>query len=237
MINCIAVDKRKTSIAVIAEYIEKIPHLRLIETFDDTAKALNFLKNNIVHIVFTDVQTIHLTVFDFLSSLRSTKGINQPAFILTASDDKFAIKSFEQGVTDYLLKPICFNRFKLSIDRLINYMGNQTNVRYDFFFADANGRKMKIKYKDLIYVESSGNYVILVGFNFRTMIYKSMNKMLEILDKEQFIRIHKSYIVSIEHIDSIKGNECIMNIVGTKITIPIGSTFKESALKKLQITL
>lgn len=235
MINCIAVDKGKNSLNTIVNYISKVPHLKLVETFDNTIEALDFLKNNLVHVVFTDTNIAQLTVFDFLSSLRNIRGINQPAFILTSSNDKFAVESFEKGVADYLLKPICFNRFKSSIDRLMNHLDYKNSIHYDFFFADTNGRKIKIKFKDLIYVESSGNYVILHGYNFKTMIYKSMNKMQEILDPGQFIRIHKSYIVSIEHIDSIKGNECILNVPEMKTNFPIGTTFRASTLKKLQI--
>jgi DNA-binding LytR/AlgR family response regulator len=109
------------------------------------------------------------------------------------------------------------------------------NGMYDFFFADVCGQKLKIRFKELVYVESAGNYVLLVGQTFRVITYKSMNDILEILDTKQFVRIHKSYSVSIDCINAIKGNECMLTISGKKLSLPIGVTFKKEVFNKLQI--
>lgn len=116
----------------------------------------------------------------------------------------------------------------------INYF-NMDQVQFDFFFADSCGQKMKIKFSNLVFVESAGNYVMLTGCNFKTAVYSTMNSMAALLENQRFIRIHKSYVVSIDHIDSIKGNECLMDLSGKKIGLPIGVTYKKEVFKKLRI--
>ena len=107
---------------------------------------------------------------------------------------------------------------------------------YDFFFVDTCGKKMKIKFKELVYVESAGNYVLLVGYNFKTIVYSSVGGILEKLESHQFLRIHKSYIISIEHIESIKGNECMLKWDNACVSIPIGVTYKKDVFEKLRIS-
>ncbi|HRG54135.1 MAG TPA: LytTR family DNA-binding domain-containing protein [Bacteroidia bacterium] len=107
--------------------------------------------------------------------------------------------------------------------------------QFDFFFADTCGQKVKIKFSSLAFVESAGNYVLLTGCNFRTMVYSSMNRMMDLLEDRRFIRIHKSYTVSIDHIEAIKGNECMMDLSGKKVGLPIGVTYKKEVFKRLGI--
>lgn len=104
-----------------------------------------------------------------------------------------------------------------------------------FFFADVNGGRQKISYKEIVCVESAGNYVMLIGKTWKIMVYKSMSAILELLPASNFIRIHKSFIVSVECIDSIKGNECIIRWNNEKRALPIGNTFKENFLTALKI--
>lgn len=111
----------------------------------------------------------------------------------------------------------------------------KTETNYDFFFADANGLKKKIKFKDIAYIECAGNYLLLAGDGLKVMIHRSMNSIQEMLSDSQFLRIHKSYIISIDHIDSIQGNKCIINMANKSIPIPIGVTFRKETLQKLGI--
>ena len=114
------------------------------------------------------------------------------------------------------------NTFNLSSNRLIIIAMDDRTIQYDVFFVDPCGRKMKIKFKDLVYVESCGNYILLVGNDFKTIVYSSLTGILKRLEVQQFIRIHKSYIISIEYMEAIKGNECIMNLNRKKANLPIG---------------
>jgi two-component system LytT family response regulator len=151
----------------------------------------------------------------------------------------YAFLGFEHGVIDYLLKPIRNDRFKISMDR---YFSRQpVNVlqqieQHDYFFADANGIKRKINFSDISFIESAGNYVVIYGDNdLKVLTYKSLNAMQAIVLSKNFIRVHKSYIVSIDHIRAVKGNELIVDKDGTMVNISIGRTFKGAMLKKLNI--
>jgi two-component system, LytTR family, response regulator len=108
-------------------------------------------------------------------------------------------------------------------------------IQYDFFFADTCGQKIKIKFKDLAYVESAGNYALLIGNNFRTVVYSSLNSLMETFENYRFIRIHKSYVISVEYIEAIRGNECMMDVNGKKIALPIGVTYKKDLFLKLKL--
>jgi DNA-binding LytR/AlgR family response regulator len=106
----------------------------------------------------------------------------------------------------------------------------------DYFFADANNKKQKINYKEVSYIESAGNYVIIHGDNnLRAILYTSMNAMQDIIPTEDFIRIHKSFIISIHHIHALKGNEVMMNKSGEIVELPMGVTYKNNTLKRLKI--
>ena len=111
-------------------------------------------------------------------------------------------------------------------------------TNYDFFFADAaEGLKKKIRFKDIAYIESAGNYVLLAGDSLKVMLHRSMNSIQGLLSNGQFLRIHKSYIISVDHIDCIQGNTCIIRMENKSIPIPIGVTFKKEILEKLGIVL
>lgn len=104
-----------------------------------------------------------------------------------------------------------------------------------FFFADVNGRRRKINYCEIVYVESAGNYVVLIGKTWKVMVYKSMIAMQNVLISGQFIRIHKSFIISVDYIESFKGNKCTLHWDDEKRVVPIGNSFKENFLKALRI--
>lgn len=106
-----------------------------------------------------------------------------------------------------------------------------------FFFADVNGRRQKINHHEVVYVESAGNYVLVVGKTWKVMVYKSMQLIMELLPSECFVRIHKSFIISIDFIDSIKGNSCILRWDTEKRTFPIGNSFKRNFLDILKIAV
>jgi two-component system LytT family response regulator len=237
MINCIVVDDRQGSIDVIVNHIKKKPELQLLETFTDPLEAMQFVEKNRTDLVFIDMQMPHLSGLDFIESLRVKKGNEIPKFIFTTGHTEYAIPCFEQGVRDYLLKPIGFKRFNIAVDRIILDLKGTSSLgnNNQFFFADVEGAKKKINFKDIAYVESSGNYVKVIGNKLKVLIHKSMNSIQEILPIENFIRVHKSYIISIQHIETYKGPELTFNVNEEIKKIPIGATYKEELIKRLKI--
>ena len=238
MITCIIIDDQEEAIGIIADHVANKQELKLVKTFTNPLEAMQFVEKNKIDLVFIDIQMPHLNGLDFIETLRSKNGANIPKFIFTTGYNEYALSGFEHGVSDYLLKPIGFKRFNIAIDRLLsNWVKPVTSATptNDFFFADVDGKKMKINFKDVAYIESSGNYITVFGNNLKVLLYKSLSSIQEVLSPEDFVRVHKSYIVSIHYIDAIKGNEIFLKIDGKSKDIPIGATYKDAILAKLRI--
>ncbi len=239
MVKCIVIDDQKDAIELLSDHIKGRKELELLETFTNPVKALAFLETNAADLIFIDVQMPHMNGLEFIESLRQKHGNNIPNFILTTGFSEFALPGFEHGVADYLLKPIGIKRFKIAMDRFFSrklQSSTSETHKNDYFFADVNSKKQKINFKDISYIESAGNYVNVFGDNnLKATVYTSMNAMQDMLPSDNFIRIHKSYVISINHIHAIKGNELTMRRGDTTFVASIGVTYKSATLKRLKI--
>jgi two-component system LytT family response regulator len=239
MITCIVIDDQKNAIEALTDHIKNYRKLHLLQSFTNPLQALTYLEDNRTNLIFMDVQMPHMNGLEFIETLRDRHGNNIPYIILTTGFDEYALPGFEHGVVDYLLKPIGSKRFKIAMDRFFSrYVTAKSaeDQRNDYFFADTNSKKQKINYKDVSYIESAGNYVIIHGDpDLKVMVYISMNSMQEVFPRSNFMRIHKSYIVSIDHIHAIKGSEIMMNKGAEIVHLPMGVTFKSAILKRLKI--
>lgn len=199
MIKCIIIDDQKDAIELLVDHVKNRSELILLKSFTNPIDGLSFLKKNSTDLVFLDIQMPHLNGLEFIESLRSKLGNSLPDFILTTGFDEYALSGFEHGVSDYLVKPIEYKRFIIAVDRYISKQlknENAENEKMTYFFADVNGKKEKINFRDIAYIESQGNYVSIVGDNnLKMLIYKSMHSMQEMLSNNNFIRVHKSFIV------------------------------------------
>jgi two-component system LytT family response regulator len=237
MIKCIVIDDQKSAIDVIVSHIAKKEELQLIETFTDTLAALRFLEQADIDLVFTDMEMPHLSGIELMKRLLSKKGTTIPKFVFITGHSDYALPCFELGVRDYLLKPVGFNRFNTAVNRLIQDASSsiKNDIKNKFFFADSNGEKVKINLDDIIYVEGSGNYIKIMGNKIKVMTHRSLHSMQEFLPPEDFIRVHKSYIVSIKFIEAYQAGKLRFNINNSIVKIPTGVTFRNEVLKRLQI--
>lgn len=235
MINTIIIDDQQGSIDVLVNHIKKKTELSLAGTFTNPLEGLKFLERNKIDLVFIDMQMPHLTGLELIENLRLKKGNDIPKFIFTTGFDEYALDCFNQGVKDYLVKPIGFNRFNIAIDRIIEDLKAKANFEKEFFFADVNGAKIKINFKDISYIEGLGNYVMVIGNQLKVPIHRSLNSILEILPTELFIRVHKSFIISIPSIQGLKGSELAFIIDTKEKKIPIGPTYKDAIFKRLGV--
>lgn len=235
MINAVIIDDQQGSIDVLINHISKKNEISLTETFTNPLEALQFLEKNKIDLVFIDMQMPHLTGLELIENLRLKKGNDIPKFIFTTGFNEYALDCFNQGVKDYLVKPIGFNRFNIAIDRIIEDLKPQSNLEKEFFFADVNGAKIKINFKDIIYIEGLGNYVNVIGNQLKFSIHRSLNSILIILPIEQFIRVHKSFIVSIPFVHGVKGSALTFLVDTKEKKIPIGPTYKDAIFKRLGI--
>ncbi len=224
-LSCIVVDDEPLAIEQMAEYISKVPFLELKATFARGLEAIMYLKNNKADILFLDIQMDDINGIQLLKSVKDL-----PAVILTTAYDQYAIEGYSLEVSDYLLKPISFERFVKAVDRIygkcVTGNGNEEMNRSDnYIFVKADGKLIKISWDDILFIEGQRDYLKfhLVN-NRRIMTLLSFRSVEEQLPADLFIRIHKSYLISASKIDSI-GKTSVR--IGEK-EIPIGENYKPS---------
>lgn len=226
-IKCIAIDDEPPALRQMVEYISKVPYLELLDTFGNPMDAMNYLKKNRVDLIFLDIEMENLTGMEFLRLLN-----NKPAVILTTAYDSYALQAFELEVDDYLLKPISFDRFVKASEKIYSKkllesghtsesVGKRQDEK-DYFFVRSEFRIQRIDFDDIQYIEGMKEYLGIVLQNERILTKQSFKEIISNLPEADFIRVHKSYIVSIKKIGSIRNNRIT---IGEKI-IPIGSTYK-----------
>ena len=240
---CIAIDDEPLALEKIKGYVEKVDTLDLISTFDNGIDALSFLKENKVDLMFLDVQMEELSGIQLLETLN-----HKPKVILTTAYDKYTLKGYELNVTDYLLKPFSFQRFLQAIDKVYDVVlseKNRTpaihaeknqNYKLDYIFIRTDSKYKKVNFADILFVEGMKDYIRIHTTNERMMTLKSFKKISEFLPEELFIRVHKSYLVSISKIDSIERNTIVIG----ENRIPIGESYRKHffyMLKKNQLIL
>ncbi len=240
MITCIIVDDMKDMIELLEMHVKAMPELELKATFVKPLEALEYLKHNAIDLVFLDIEMPKLNGLDFIGRLRSQKSDVTTAFILTTGFTQYAIDSYEYGVTDYILKPVTFKRFNLAVNKFLNSHKVEiiTETKIDkghFFFADnQKGQKIKINWNNIHFIESTGNYVSIYLEKERITIYKTIQSLKEALPESEFIRVHKSYIVSLDKVEAIINGELMIRFYKDK-GIPIGPSYKAGVLKRLNI--
>lgn len=208
-IKCLIVDDEHIARKLLSDYVGKVPELELVATCSSALQALNYIKQGNIHILFLDIQMPDLTGLDFLKIMP-----NRPATILTTAYSEYAVQSYELDVVDYLLKPIDFDRFYKAITKVISSNTPKTDIpqnsspakQADKLFIKADNKIIKIGFSEIILIKGQGPYVQIMTVNGRKiMSLQSMSKLEELLPVN-FYRIHRSYIVNIDHIDCIEGN-------------------------------
>jgi two-component system, LytTR family, response regulator len=234
-IKCLVIDDERLAREYIKNYIEKIPQLELLGEFNSPLKATELIKSGEVDLLFLDIQMPDITGIDFLRNLT-----HAPEVIFTTAYQEYALEGFNLSVVDYLLKPFSFDRFFQAVNKVIDKLENKVTtdnstipVQAQTSFADtyltirADRKFYKINFGDLKYIEGQKAYVTFHTDKKKITALISLKQLEEALPEELFIRIHKSYIVSIKEILSLEGN--LIEVFDTKL--PVGKIYKENVMK------
>ncbi|WKL47962.1 LytTR family DNA-binding domain-containing protein [Flavobacterium pectinovorum] len=229
-LKCIIVDDEPPATRILENYIGKVNFLEKAPVFNDSLKALEFLNTQNVDVIFLDIQMPQLT------GLQISRIISKDIkVIFTTAYPDFALEGFELNVVDYLLKPISFERFYQAVTKLNS--GHKTvvaaqNTAPDFLFIKTDGKNkfQKIFLSDILYVESLQNYVCIHTKQQQIITHSSLKNVVESLPSADFIQIHKSYVISLKHIESTDNFSVFIN--GKEL--PIGATFKDSFFEKIE---
>lgn len=235
--RCLIVDDERPSLQLLGAYLRKLPHLELVASCEDAMTAMAQLQTQPIDILFCDIQMPEFTGLDLLRMLKQS-----PQVILTTAYRDYAVEGFELEVTDYLLKPFSFERFVQAVNKAIHQLtpvqappspslpANEEDAG-NYFFARTNHKLEQVHLADILYVESMREYSNLHTSARRYVLSTSMQKLSEELPQNRFMRIHRSYIISLHHIQSVKGN---MVVVGDK-DIPIGASYRKSFFECLKL--
>lgn len=226
--KCIIIEDEPIAAEIIKDYITDVPFLDLQGTFHDAIAGLDFLNKHPVDLIFLDIHLPKLKGLDFLKSLQ-----HPPAIIITTAFEEYAFKGYEFNVLDYLLKPIEFSRFLQAVNKLKDKEAGGKNSMQDpvptaSIHLNVNKKLWRVELKDLLYVESKKEYLD-VHTSSRVITCKmQINEMEKLLNPQQFIRIHRSFIVATDKVDTISLTELEIN----KIKLPVGRNYREQVKKR-----
>ena len=232
MINYVIIDDEPAAIEVIQFHLKKIPALQLKASFRDPLKALDYLQNTKVDLVFLDINMPELSGIGLLKLLKKP-----PLIIFTTAYSEYAIESYELQVVDYLLKPIQFDRLLLAItkvkqvlspvkSKLISSKEIDSSSTEQTIFIKSGSEFHQVIIKNIMYIESDGNYVTFYTTKRAILARYKISEVVALLPNQLFKRVHRSYIVGINHITIVK-KHCV--IIGGK-EIPISSNYREDFL-------
>lgn len=218
-ISCLIVDDEPIARDIIRQFVEDTPGLTVDSECSNALELMEVLKNRSVDVIFLDINMPKLTGIEFLR----TQQLNSKV-ILTTAFPEFALDGYELNVVDYLLKPIAFPRFLQAIDKV----KQEVHVRKEFnITVKSDGKSYRINVRDILWVESKGDYLMIHTSHQRIVVYMTMKKFMEKTDN-QLQRVHKSFSVSLSAIKYVEGNIIFLE----NKDIPIGASYKEGFLKK-----
>jgi len=218
--TCIIIEDEPLALEKTKDFVTKVPFLQLSATFDNALSGLAYLNNNKVDVLFLDINMDELSGIELLES---TKIISQ--VIITTAYQQYAIKGYELRITDYLLKPFTFNRFLQAVNKAQGNLSQRIAEKQpEFIFVKTENRLEKIMINDILYIEGKRDYLCINTFNKKIMTLQGFSELEQLIPAHLVCRVHKSYMVAINKIDSIERSR----IKIADQLIPVSDTYKEA---------
>lgn len=228
----VIVDDEQLARTLLIDYIGKMPQLKLACSCAGALDAISYIRNNPVDILISDIEMPDINGIDFVKTLKKI-----PAIIFSTAYSEYAVEGFELNAIDYLLKPFSFSRFVQAINKATEKVDGQAAPAYyesrpatngkDYISIKADYKIYKVDFDDIIFIEGQSEYVTFHTTSRNITAYYALKNLEKELPESRFIRVHKSYIVSIKHIEYVDSNH--LGVAGNKI--PIGGTYKDEVLK------
>jgi len=239
MIKCIAIDDEPKALKILKMFIEKVHFLELSGLFRSPLSAMDFLRENEIDLMFLDISMPDLSGIQFLDILQKP-----PLVIFTTAYSEYAVESYDYAAIDYLLKPFEFERFLKAVNKASEQILQRKSVKSplslknfqiskdgsDTIFVKSGTEYHQIHFNDILYIEGAGNFVTFITQQEKILSSITLKRLIEILPDDEFIRIHKSYIISLKHVKIVKTDRVKIN----KKLIPIGDKYKDNLLRVVQ---
>jgi two-component system, LytTR family, response regulator len=231
-VRCLIVDDEPLAVDVIKNHLEKVDQLELVGTCKNAFEVYNYLQKKNVDLIFLDIHMPELKGTDLLKGLQ-----NPPKVIFTTAYREYALEGFELNALDYLLKPISFERFMQAINKYFEQTNGEQDVTFhqskraedSFIYVREKNMVHKILTRDILYIESLSDYVIIYYFNKKITVRNTMTAIEEMLPHNEFARIHRSYIINIQHINKFTAHSISIN----EKELPIGPSYSKEVFKML----
>lgn len=234
MMNCVIIDDEPLAREGLSNYVREVDFLHLVDTCTNPVELIKLLDKHPVDLIFLDIQMPKMNGLDFLKIVQKP-----PMVIITTAFPSYALEGFQLNVMDYLLKPITFDRFFKAANKAKDYYQlltkttqsdtHKTDKEEDYFFIKCGSKYEKIYFDDILYVQGMQNYVTIYTSKGKYMTLLYLKNLEENLDKKAFIRVHKSYIVSINKIEGIEGNEIFIQ----SNKIPISRNYHDMVIEQV----
>ncbi len=215
--KCIIVEDEPLAMERTQLFIEKVSDLNLLESFDNALDAMDYIRDHEVDLIFLDIKMDELSGIQFLETTKVEAQV-----IITTAYDEYALKGYDLNVTDYLLKPFDLDRFLKAIEKVRENMKSTTQDQ-EFIFIKTENRLEKIFFDEILYIEGMGDYRRFHCKDRRIMTLQTFGELEQILPKNKIPRVHKSYMVAIDKIDSIERSRIHIN----KEMLPISDTYRD----------
>src|SRR4030095_3361153 len=222
--KCLVIDDEPLAISLLKDHISKVPFLELKGVFSNPLEALLSFNKNPVDLIFLDIQMPQLNGVQFMDLLQ-----NRAQVIVASAYQEYEIEGFEHNVIDYLLKPIAFERFYKAVEKAYNLKNPAQKLQASrdlgpltggYVFVKVETRMVRVELDDILYIEGLKNYVSIYTKTQRIITLQIMKQLEEVLPANRFVRVHKSYIVALDKINSIEKQEILIK----DRIIPIGNT-------------
>jgi two-component system LytT family response regulator len=236
--NCIIIDDEPKAIEIIERYILSTPFLKLLQSFRDPMDAINFLYANKVDLIFLDINMPNISGVNIATLFQEKTSV-----IFTTAYSNYAIEGFELNAIDFLIKPVSFDRFLRAVSKAMELKllkeNNTNGVSKDVYnenekplFIKSGTKIFKINVSDILFLEKEGNYFnIHMANNKKILIRMNFFDLFRYLPNNNFIRIHKSYIINLKHLDTIEGQHVIIS----SRNIPIGAAYKHELMNYMKL--
>ena len=226
-IKCVIIDDEPLAIKVVENHLKEFQNFEIVSTFNNPLEAISLLEKGDIDVLFLDINMPKMNGLDFAKTLTTKTKV-----IITTAYREYAVESFDLNVLDYLVKPIPFNRFLKTVNKITQLIYLQKdNIEEDtndsFIFLKVDKKLVKIKFEDILYIESLKDYIKVFTTIENYLVHKPLTSITEELPESNFIRIHRSFTIAIDKVKSIEGN--LVEIGATRI--PIGRKYLNHAKK------
>ena len=226
-IKCVIIDDEPLAIKVVENHLKEFQNFEVLSTFNNPIEALPLIEKGELDVLFLDINMPKMNGLDFAKTLNSKTSV-----VITTAYREYAVESYDLNVLDYLVKPIPFNRFLKTINKITQQVYQQKGILKEedsnsdsFIFLKVDKKLVKIKFEDILYIESLKDYIKVFTTTDNYLVHKSLTSITEELPENNFIRIHRSFTIAIDKVKSVEGN--LVEIATTKI--PIGRKYVNHA--------